>query len=380
MFKKIRKAINDGALYALGVSSSQLSKEIDNLLEKSPENHVLHGCLFPLISRYHEIEKDGERFSSLKSSIDSLLLKAGCISEQQFDVLNFTIAAYSIELCRNTLAKTGFFEKETFEAFVAREWKASYSFYKTSSHKNKLSHLIGNAKEKVKFTRLAGKLESPDLCDQLYFQKSQVISFILTERASFFNHLGNSVYPEEIVMWRWIFGDERDGLFLNVRAEFVRLFNEVNASTNALYSKDFPNVNTDKDKAFQENKDSITMACPSCSKLLRLKLPIKSSYGKCGACQSRFVIKGDNQGKIWLESAPIDNKSEVNKDITEALTLLGLNGKPTREQIKSAYRKKISEYHPDKVNGLGDKLKALAEEESKRINLAIEVLKKSGYL
>jgi len=57
-----------------------------------------------------------------------------------------------------------------------------------------------------------------------------------------------------------------------------------------------------------------------------------------------------------------------------------LNGKPTREQIKSAYRKKISEYHPDKVNGLGDKLKALAEEESKRINLAIEVLKKSGYL
>lgn len=40
------------------------------------------------------------------------------------------------------------------------------------------------------------------------------------------------------------------------------------------------------------------------------------------------------------------------------------------EEIKAAYRKRIAEYHPDKVAKLGVELKALAEEKSKEINAA----------
>jgi DnaJ-class molecular chaperone with C-terminal Zn finger domain len=42
------------------------------------------------------------------------------------------------------------------------------------------------------------------------------------------------------------------------------------------------------------------------------------------------------------------------------------------EEIKLAYRRRIAEYHPDKTSGLGDELRALAEEKSKIINAAYD--------
>ena len=45
----------------------------------------------------------------------------------------------------------------------------------------------------------------------------------------------------------------------------------------------------------------------------------------------------------------------------------------------TAFKKKMSGYHPDKVSGLGDKLKQVAEEETKLINIAYNILKKLGY-
>ena len=39
----------------------------------------------------------------------------------------------------------------------------------------------------------------------------------------------------------------------------------------------------------------------------------------------------------------------------------------------------MSSYHPDKVSGLGDKLRQLAEEETKLLNIAYKVLQKHGY-
>jgi DnaJ-domain-containing protein 1 len=42
----------------------------------------------------------------------------------------------------------------------------------------------------------------------------------------------------------------------------------------------------------------------------------------------------------------------------------------TLAEIKAAYRQKIALYHPDKVAGLGDELRALAEIHAKEINAA----------
>ena len=42
----------------------------------------------------------------------------------------------------------------------------------------------------------------------------------------------------------------------------------------------------------------------------------------------------------------------------------------TREEIARAYRRKISDYHPDKVAQMGAEIRALAERRSKEINAA----------
>jgi len=44
----------------------------------------------------------------------------------------------------------------------------------------------------------------------------------------------------------------------------------------------------------------------------------------------------------------------------------------TAEQITSAYKRKISEYHPDKVAQMGAEIRALAELRSKQINAAYD--------
>jgi DnaJ-domain-containing protein 1 len=46
------------------------------------------------------------------------------------------------------------------------------------------------------------------------------------------------------------------------------------------------------------------------------------------------------------------------------------------EIISSAYKRKISQYHPDKVSSLGSELRELAELKSKQINAAYNYAKK----
>jgi len=56
--------------------------------------------------------------------------------------------------------------------------------------------------------------------------------------------------------------------------------------------------------------------------------------------------------------------------------VLGLFGKVTMADVKKKYRELVSQYHPDKVNHLGDKLKKVAEDEMKEINEAYEYFKR----
>ncbi|MDF1614790.1 DnaJ domain-containing protein [Desulfurivibrio dismutans] len=55
---------------------------------------------------------------------------------------------------------------------------------------------------------------------------------------------------------------------------------------------------------------------------------------------------------------------------------LGLEPGADFEQVKSAYRNLSKQYHPDKVNHLGEEFKKVAEEKMKEINEAYQYLKK----
>jgi len=69
---------------------------------------------------------------------------------------------------------------------------------------------------------------------------------------------------------------------------------------------------------------------------------------------------------------PQRRNAEITLDI--ALTALGLSQGATLVEVKSAYRARIREYHPDKVAHLGSELTELAERKSKEINAAYELL------
>ena len=52
--------------------------------------------------------------------------------------------------------------------------------------------------------------------------------------------------------------------------------------------------------------------------------------------------------------------------------ILGLKGRVTKNDIKKAYKKKIGEYHPDRVDNMGAEIKELALKKTKEINIAYE--------
>ena len=56
--------------------------------------------------------------------------------------------------------------------------------------------------------------------------------------------------------------------------------------------------------------------------------------------------------------------------------VLQLNGQTNRDEIKKHYHELVSQYHPDKVNHLGPKLRKVAEEEMREINEAYNFFKK----
>jgi len=74
------------------------------------------------------------------------------------------------------------------------------------------------------------------------------------------------------------------------------------------------------------------------------------------------------------------NNKEYLKNIAmteaQANKILELPENATIEMIKSAYKQKMMEYHPDRVSNLGKELQNLADMKTKEINQAYEFLKK----
>ena len=56
--------------------------------------------------------------------------------------------------------------------------------------------------------------------------------------------------------------------------------------------------------------------------------------------------------------------------------LLGLEGKLTKAQIRKRYLHLVMQYHPDRVSGLGDELRDLADRKTKMFNEAYEWFRK----
>jgi len=99
--------------------------------------------------------------------------------------------------------------------------------------------------------------------------------------------------------------------------------------------------------------------CPACYGR------ISASDAFCTSCGHRAV-----KGTYGLELEEECERERMKK----YYAVLEIEPDATRRDIKKAYKKKMLEYHPDKVHSLGKKWREFAEEESKKINEAYHAL------
>lgn len=79
------------------------------------------------------------------------------------------------------------------------------------------------------------------------------------------------------------------------------------------------------------------------------------------------------------KSAQEEDDDRCNSEMTaaEACSILGVGQTASREEIRAAFREQIKKYHPDRVAHLGDEFREIADQKSKAINKAYEILSTS---
>lgn len=109
-------------------------------------------------------------------------------------------------------------------------------------------------------------------------------------------------------------------------------------------------------------------SCPSCSAKLRLKPSVVRREYSCPHCACRFAVTEGSSSEISLRIL-FDPRH-----LTRCFETLGATQGCTLEELRAAYRKRVCEYHPDKVATLGAELQALAEQKTKEINEAYRTI------
>ena len=85
--------------------------------------------------------------------------------------------------------------------------------------------------------------------------------------------------------------------------------------------------------------------------------------------------KQDEESAESEESNPAPDFDEQDEKYFEVLKILDSDTKDF-VTIKSVYRKKIAQYHPDKVSAMGPEIQEVAEQKAKEINEAYEHFRK----
>jgi len=138
----------------------------------------------------------------------------------------------------------------------------------------------------------------------------------------------------------------------------------------------------------QQNQDAshLLFECLSCSKTVRLDFPFKASSFRCPTCKDKYVIHTLSASSPIFVIVPMARHKQADEpspqppempaDVKKAIELFEMDAAASFAEIKAAYRKCMSQYHPDKVLHLGLDLRTLAEAKTKEYNLAFETIQR----
>jgi len=368
MFKNFRKTLIDRIGYALAGLDWWGRPTPKRRAEVEPRS--LNGLFNPIFERYIAIERRVP--SVLRTMIDEVLHKTGCLTPTHSSMLNLNLAIYSILLILHVRKNAGDDEiNEDILDAVEREWGLALRKSGAIGVKAALTEQLGNPTDLEMFLIYHGNPDRYTPVDELDYARSRVLGFLLSLRGERFVELTTSGGDQDgTFLWNWTFGQTMDKQLLRLSGEMFHLKIALGQDTLTLYGiGPGPAV-----------PEEIILPCPNCSKRVRLTLPPKAMTGRCGACKHPFrVVMEPHQ--IYLAAIPATaGRSSDDDQVMLALQTLGVKGRGVPGEIRTAYRKRMSEYHPDKVNSLGPKIRALAEEETKEINTALEILRRAGYL
>ncbi|WNB76594.1 J domain-containing protein [Methylomonas koyamae] len=126
------------------------------------------------------------------------------------------------------------------------------------------------------------------------------------------------------------------------------------------------------------NPNDRVISCPACAQQIKFTLPLKSNKAQCRKCAAQFKLDVDAHGNVYITEIKLPEDDTAIKTLDECFTVLDVKSDAIPMDIRTAYKKKISEYHPDKVENLGAKIRQVAEEETRRINAAYAMLQEAG--
>ena len=87
--------------------------------------------------------------------------------------------------------------------------------------------------------------------------------------------------------------------------------------------------------------------------------------------------KKDEQQDTSNKNKQKDYSQNMQLSLDDVYKILEIKPNSSVEEIKSAYKKKIKEYHPDRLSGLGAELQNLANQKTQEINSAYNLLKQT---
>jgi DnaJ domain len=121
-----------------------------------------------------------------------------------------------------------------------------------------------------------------------------------------------------------------------------------------------------------------TIQCRRCQTSLRVQVSPNKVVYTCPTCKSEFEasFKDGVLQVIWAETSQPEPGSAPLTE-ADARQLLSVSVTADFPAIKTAWRKACQQYHPDKHQGLPERLRRAAEVEMKRINEAYRLLERA---
>lgn len=92
------------------------------------------------------------------------------------------------------------------------------------------------------------------------------------------------------------------------------------------------------------------------------------------------IIFGKEQVEAWIDEAMPDREQSIDastaKEYEQALAVFGFDSDPTAVQVQARFKELIQQNHPDRYAGASEDIRRQREEQAKKINWAMEVLRR----